>query len=265
MIELYHGSSSVCSSKVRIGLAEKEIEWVSHPINLAQGEQNQPFYLALNPNGVVPTLVDQGLAVTESSVILEYVDSLTPDNRLMPSNRSDEVRAKMYLARCIDIHAAINTLTFTTVNRQRILAKKSPEDIETSIKAMANPANASKRRDVLKNGLDSDFMLSAFFILRRLFADMQKNLENSKWLLNESYSIADTAIISYIDRLERLGLSGMWQSEFSEIERWLVQSRARPSYEKALNAYISTSDADSMREDGLKMWPDVKTRWEVAP
>ncbi|HCQ64054.1 MAG TPA: hypothetical protein DIU07_02275, partial [Rhodobacteraceae bacterium] len=70
-LELYHGATSMCSSKVRIGLAEKGLDWISQPVNLKTGEQNGPDYLKLNPLGVVPTLVHGDLVVVESSVILE--------------------------------------------------------------------------------------------------------------------------------------------------------------------------------------------------
>lgn len=103
MLELYHGSSSVCSSKVRVGLAEKGLDWQGHMINLAKGEQNDPDYLKLNPNGVVPTLVDGNLVVVESSVILEYVDDLSGEIQLMPVDRDAKAIARVWLTRCIDI------------------------------------------------------------------------------------------------------------------------------------------------------------------
>jgi len=74
---LYHGSSSVYSSKVRIGFAEKRLDWVSHLINLTVGEQNDPTYLKLNPNRVVPTQVTPTQIIVESSVILEFIDELS--------------------------------------------------------------------------------------------------------------------------------------------------------------------------------------------
>jgi len=263
LIQLYHGASSVCSSKVRVGLAEKEITWESRPINLAKGEQNNPDYLKLNPNGVVPTLVDGDLVVTESSVILEYVDSLNSENPLMPVDKARNVKAKMWLARCIDIHAAINTMTFSTVNRQQILAEKTPEEIEASIAKMANPAAAAKRRDVLANGLSSLHVAVAFFVLRRLFRDMQAALLQSAWLLGSQYSLADAAVISYVDRLDRLGFDGMWREAYPAIGPWLAASRARPSYAAAIDAFIDPATSAKMRREGTAMWPEVKAHWRA--
>lgn len=262
MLTLYHGDSSVCSSKVRIGLEEKGIEWESKPINLPKGEQNDPAYLKLNPNGVVPTLVDGDLVIVESSVILEYVDELRPKNPLMPTEMAAKTIARIWLTRCIDIHAAINTMTFSTVNRQRTLATKTPEQIEASIARMANPATASKRRDVMKNGLASVHVDAAFFTLWRMFDDMQKALAQSQWLLGNDYSIADAAILSYVDRLDRLGFAGLWTDRTPLVGRWLKASKARPSY-SAISDYIDAGGAEKMREEGLEIWPEVESKWNA--
>ena len=71
MFELYHGDSSVCAAKVRLVLARKGIPFTSHLLDLSKGEQHAPAYLALNPHGVVPTLVHDGAVVLESTLINE--------------------------------------------------------------------------------------------------------------------------------------------------------------------------------------------------
>jgi glutathione S-transferase len=69
MLELYHNINSVCAQKVRIALAEKGQKLTEHLLTL-QGDQNDPAYMKLNPNGVVPTLVHDGNVIIESSLIL---------------------------------------------------------------------------------------------------------------------------------------------------------------------------------------------------
>jgi len=262
MLELYHSAPSVCSSKVRIGPAEKNILCNAHTVNLAENEQNSSEYLKLNPNGVVPTLVDGELVVVESSVILEYIDELSSENPLMPTNIAAKTKARMWLARCIEIHAGINTMTFSTVNRQRILAGKTPEQIAALISKIVNPATASKRQDVLQNGLASTHVSTAFFILRRMFDDMQLALEQNVWLLSDDYSIADTAILSYVDRVDRLGFAGLWADRTPAVGQWLERSKARRSY-GAIDQYIAVKDAKSMREEGAILWPEVKQCWDA--
>jgi glutathione S-transferase len=85
MFELYHSINSVCAQKVRIALKEKEQEAKDHIMTL-RGDQFDPAYLALNPNGVVPTLVHDGKPIIESSLILYYIDDAFPKPPLMPKH-----------------------------------------------------------------------------------------------------------------------------------------------------------------------------------
>jgi len=59
MLELYNNTNSVCAQKVRLALTEKGLQAKEHMLKL-QGDQFDPAYLKLNPNGVVPTLVHDG-------------------------------------------------------------------------------------------------------------------------------------------------------------------------------------------------------------
>ena len=71
MLTLHHNEMSTCSQKVRLTLAEKNLEWKSIHLRLRKGEQFDPHYLRLNPRGVVPTLIHDDWVIRESSVILE--------------------------------------------------------------------------------------------------------------------------------------------------------------------------------------------------
>jgi glutathione S-transferase len=73
MLELHQNAFSSCSQKVRIVLGEKGLEWKSHDVDLAGGGQHDPAYVKLNPNHVVPTLVHDGRALIESTLINEYL------------------------------------------------------------------------------------------------------------------------------------------------------------------------------------------------
>ena len=69
MLELYHGLVSTASERARLVLEEKGLSWISPPVDLFNGGQHRPEYRALNPMGQVPTLVHDGFALRESSVI----------------------------------------------------------------------------------------------------------------------------------------------------------------------------------------------------
>src|SRR4051794_9729504 len=74
MLALYHNDMSLCAQKVRVGLAEKKLDWESRHLVLRAAEHQQPWYLELNRRAVVPTLIDGEKVIPESNVILEYLD-----------------------------------------------------------------------------------------------------------------------------------------------------------------------------------------------
>ena len=83
---LYHHGSSVCAAKVRLAMAEKDLEWNGVYIDILKGEQFDPEYLKLNPKGVVPTLVHDDLVIPDSTVIIEYLDQIAPDTSVHPKD-----------------------------------------------------------------------------------------------------------------------------------------------------------------------------------
>ena len=82
---LYNAPQSTCSQRVRFVLHAKGLAFSEQRLDLFAGDQLQPGYLALNPNGVVPTLVHDGEVIIDSSVIMEYLDEVFPaPPRLVP-------------------------------------------------------------------------------------------------------------------------------------------------------------------------------------
>ena len=87
-----------------------------------RGDQFDPSYLKLNPNGVVPTLVHDGHPITESSVILYYLEDAFPEKPLMPASPLDRAGVRM-LNKLIDeyVHNSCMILTFSTAFRPAYL------------------------------------------------------------------------------------------------------------------------------------------------
>ena len=96
-LELYNFPASTCSLKVRICLAEKDLEWLDHSFKPSENEHLTPDYLKINPNGVVPTLVHDGVPIIDSSVILEYLDEVFPSPSFTPNNPLDRAKMRSWL------------------------------------------------------------------------------------------------------------------------------------------------------------------------
>jgi len=260
MITLYHGKTSVCSQKVRLGLAEKGIEWQSRELNLQKGEQQSPEYLKLNPNAVVPTLLTtDGNIIRESSVVLEYIDTLSKPH-LMPVDGDALWQTRLWLIRCIEIHAAINSLTFSTVKRTEVLNSMSAEEIDAWIARVPNEEIREKRRDLMKNGVQSRYADGAIHILDGVFRDMSKALQHGPWLMGAEYSLADCALLAYLDRIQRLALSGLFDGRFDGVAEWLKRSCDRESYDVAIQAYIDNKTEAAFFSAGEQAWPEIKEK-----
>ena len=166
MLELYHGVDSVCAQKVRIALKEKGQEAKDHIMTL-RGDQYEPAYLKLNPNGVVPTLIHDGEPITKSSLILYYIDDAFPEPPLMPTQPRQRHRVGMY-NKLIDeyVHNSCTILTFATAFRPAFL-KMTPEAWQAEINKTPLRRRAEYKRSVIEHRLDSEFVADALARISR--------------------------------------------------------------------------------------------------
>jgi len=111
MIALYSYWRSSAAYRVRIALNLKGLEYEIRPVSLLRdgGEHRQPAYLDINPQGLVPTLLDGAVSIAQSLAILEYLDETYTDFPLLPSAPNERALARQ-LANvvCCDIHPLNN-------------------------------------------------------------------------------------------------------------------------------------------------------------
>ncbi len=100
---------SSAAYRVRIALNLKGVDYDRRAVNLAEGDQKEAPYRALNPQGLVPMLEMDDLRLTQSLAIMVYLDQKYPEPALMPRHPADgaHVRA-MALAIACDIHPLNN-------------------------------------------------------------------------------------------------------------------------------------------------------------
>jgi maleylacetoacetate isomerase len=111
MLKLYGYWRSTAAYRVRIALNLKQVAYENIAVHLVKegGEQHQPEYRSLNPQGLVPLLVDGSLKLNQSMAILEYLEEKYPSPALLPSDRNEraQVRALCHTIAC-DIHPLNN-------------------------------------------------------------------------------------------------------------------------------------------------------------
>jgi glutathione S-transferase len=227
---LYNAPQSTCSQRVRFVLNAKHLPFAEKKLDLLAGDQLKPDYLALNPNGVVPTLDHDGNIVIDSSVIIEYLDEITPEPAgFTPA--APVARARMRaLMRFIDEMpaAAVRVPTFNLAFLPRFAAMSEEEFVAF---AESKPLRKEFMLAMGRKGFPEKEMNAALDRLRRTYERMDLAIAESggPWLLGKRITLADVAVMPALVRMADLGLDTMWQ-EMPRIVRWYDEIRAQAAF-----------------------------------
>ena len=262
MIELCHNDMSVCAQKVRFALAEKKLQWEGHHLNLRAGDQQKPAYLRLNPNAVVPTLVDNGTVIIESTVICEYLDDAYPEPRLRPSDAIDRARMRLWTKQLDEgVHAATSVISSAIAFRYQKLAV-GMEELEKFHQKMPDPVKRERSWENITKGVESRYFPESIKRFDKLLADMETALTESPWLAGKEFSLADIGYAPYATRLDHLQLQFLWDKR-PRFAAWYERLLERRSYKEALEDWFNASYLPLMKEKGTEVQERVKTI--VAP
>jgi glutathione S-transferase len=237
-LTLYHNDMSVCSAKVRMAMAEKQLAWEGIHLNLRAGEAQRPEYVKLNPNQVVPTLVHDGVPIIESSIICEYLEEVFPQVSLLPCDAIDRVRMRLWVKQVDDaILIAIGIVSACIAFRYQHLARR-PEELAGWLENMVDPAKRLRTRLAIEHGMDSPDFAPAVLRFERLLNEMEETLASHAWLAGDSYSLADLTYASYMTRLQHLGFMDRILAR-PRTAAWTERLFNRPAYEEGIRRWFN--------------------------
>ncbi len=262
-LELYHHGSSVCAAKVRLVLAEKNVEWEGRYVDILAGEQHDPEYLNLNPKAVVPTLVHDGHVIRESTIICEYIDEVFSEPKLVPADPVARARMRLW-TKLVDeeVHPAVRPITYVATHRHSILARPAAE-VEAHIEQDPDPRWRERKRGWIYKGVEAPDVRHAIVFFAKLLRDMDAALSQSRWLADEAYTLADAAITPYLNRLEMLSMTSMWD-DHANVARWFEAVKSRPSFEPAVFSHLPGALKTFMIENGRRAWPEYEKILKAA-
>ena len=196
MIDLYT-TSTPNGHKVSVTLEELELPYEVHPINLSEGDQKTPEFLAMNPNGRIPVIIDRqadNFVVFESGAIMIYLAELT--GRLLPMDVKARSRVIQWLMFQM---GGIGPM----MGQANVFFRYFPETVQPAIDRYHKET-------------------------RRLFEVLESGLEGRKYLCDD-YSIADIASYSWTKGWETYDFD---LDEHPNFKRWLTALEARPAVQK---------------------------------
>ncbi len=193
-IKLYtYWRSSTCY-RVRIALNLKGLDFQSKPVHLIKngGENWHKEFLAVNPQGLIPALVDKGTVITQSMAIIEYLDECYPDYPLLPK----DIQARAYVRSLAQIIAC----EIHPLDNLRVIAYL-------------------QKKIAVDEGEKSDWYLHWIREGFKAFEIQLKHHSPSPFCFSEQAGLADLFLIPQIYNARRFQLDMSDFPRLSEIER----------------------------------------------
>ena len=234
-IVLYDAAGTPSPRRVRLCLIEKGLPFTIKWLNLGLMDQKQPWYLKLNPTGLVPTLVHKGRALYESNVINEYLDTLTAAPSLVPKDALGQAEMRMWFAFENDFARPFRDAAYETFGKQRlqstgITADKLKEEIA---KRTANTAYVQFATEVLTTPRNDALIANRVAVMMEKMAQMDERLPDGRsWLCGDQFSLADIALGPRTDMYPVIGVVDLYQ-RYPRIGAWMARLEARPSWKKS--------------------------------
>lgn len=231
MFELYNAMQSTCSQKVRYTMAEKGLQFKEHRLKLFKNEQLRPEYLKLNPNGVVPTLVHDGVPIIDSSVIMEYLDDVHPETSLTPKSPVERAQMRAWMRFFEEVPTV--AVRFPSYNAAFARHFEEMSDTDFQLLAASKPLRDKFLGEMNKEkGFSVERLKEAEQSVRKTAARMDTKLSHSHFLVGVNVTLADICVLPALIRMEDLGYDFLWE-EYPGVGAWLARMKARPAYATA--------------------------------
>lgn len=257
MLKLYEYPASICSQKVRLVLAEKGLEHEGETVDLEGAEQYSRKYLAINPNGVVPSLVHDGAVILDSSAIAEYLDESFPDAPLSPTDPvgRGEMRRLMRFFEQVPT-PAIRYPSWQSFFIPMFVTAGQLGHFRKS--AVRHPHLGHFYGLIGDDGLPKRLLDEAEEDLRRTFGQMDVLLADGRpFLLGSEVTLADLVILPVIVRAEDVGLVRLW-ADLPLVAGWYARLQERPSFDTVFGQAGTRLHTIGVRAPGdrtVDAWP----------
>lgn len=232
MLTLYHAWTSTCSQKVRLCLAEKNIEYTGIALGLRDGEHLQKEFLKINPKGLVPVLIDDEAIITESTTINEYLEKRFPTISLMPDdpNKQDLIKA---WNTDIDVKYS-DTIKIPSFqyNLRPFLIRQNQTELLERLNRIPRKETRERWLRAATTGFTANELDQADKLMKEMLCRMEKKLAKNKWLFDNKITLADINTFPFVERLYTLPSYEKLQG-WPAVQRWHQAYRKRPAYQAA--------------------------------
>jgi glutathione S-transferase len=235
MLKLYHAEPGANSLKALIPLKEKGLEFESIYVDLHRFEQHEPWFIAINPEGQVPVLDHDGVIITHTTVINEYLEDAFPD---APPLRPDDPggRARMrYWNKFCDEHV-MESVSMHGWHRMVSIIARSIESGEFEKLVERIPLHEQRIKwKKARSGFSEAELANATRKIEVAVDKVERQLATTPWLAGDMYTLADVNFFCHAGLyLPRMFPEMRLEERAPRLTEWVARIRERPGVQAAL-------------------------------
>jgi glutathione S-transferase len=247
-LKYYHAEPLANSLKSMIPLHEKELAYESIYVDLHKFEQHSAWFTAINPEGQVPVLDHDGVIITHTTVINEYLEDAFPDTlALRPRDPAGAARMR-YWNKFVDEHV-MNHVSMHGWHRMiRVITQNIEDGTFEELMARIPLPDQRKKWMTARSGFSEADLANATAKIDYALAKIEAQLAATPWLAGADYTLADINFYSHCGAMvERMFPDLEVATRFPRIVDWRDRVTARPAVGDALKSEDRTMP-------GLRTW-----------
>ncbi len=251
-LKYYHAEPLANSLKSMVPLKEKGLAYDSIYVDLHKFEQHSDWFVAINPEGQVPVLDHDGVIITHTTVINEYLEDAFPDAQpesgpLRPRDPVGAARMR-YWNKFVDEHV-MNHVSMHGWHRMiRVIAGGIEDGTFEELMERIPLPDQRKKWATARSGFSEADLANATAKIEYAVDKVERQLGESEWLAGDSYTLADINFYSHCGMMvERMFPEMDIAGRCPRLIAWRDRVTARPAVAEALKAEDRTMP-------GLRTW-----------
>lgn len=243
-LKYYHAEPAANSLKSMIPLKEKGLEFESIYVDLHKFEQHSDWFIELNPEGQVPVLDHDGVLITHTTVINEYLDDAFPDApQLRPADPVGRARVR-YWNKFIDEHV-MNYVSMWGWHRMVGVIARNVESGEFEKLLERIPLHEQREKwRTARSGFSEADLANATRKIELAVDKVQDQLGTSEWIAGDMFTTADVNFYSMCGMMvERMFPEMDVANRAPRLIDWRKRMEARPGVQAALQMPDHTNPA----------------------
>jgi GSH-dependent disulfide-bond oxidoreductase len=227
-LELYHWEPTVHSGEILLYLEERQLPFRSHYVDLLELEQHRPAFLQLNPTGQVPVLAHDGRVLTETGLLLQYLEDAFAGSGLTPATAAERYEVSFWIKYSAErIAPAVSLLGWRESTRPQLGAAQ----IAAARASLA--ALPIERQRIWQKALDDSYSAEEIALMRESLAFACAKLEQAlaahPFLAGDTYSVADIALFFMTRAIRGLLPDILNAAQTPKTLEWLRKLERRPA------------------------------------